>query len=151
MDHTLLPALQRELLQPPEEGRRQVCHASAELAVDRGYGSAPLRHAPELAANRSQPGMSHVEAVEIGERRRSHHHAAVPSAIDPDPTVQEEIEGNPRKRLLHDHGEVGEKAGHSGDDETTGPGRSDVREHLHLLSNGERFLLAVIHLPKQGP
>jgi len=36
---------------------------------------------------------------------------------------------------------------HSGDDETTGP----VREHLHLLEDGESLFLAVIHLPEQGP
>src|SRR5207247_11336917 len=126
-------------------------HASAELGVDRGYGSAPIRHAPELVANRSRPGVSHAEAVEIGEGRRSHHHAALPSGIGPGPAIEEEIEGDPPKRLLHDHGEAGDEAGHSGDDETTGPGRIDVREHRDLLEDGESLFLAVIDLPEHGP
>src|SRR5437773_12366132 len=90
MYHPPLPALQRELLQPPGEGRRQVCHASAELGVDRGGESAPMRHAPELVANRSHPGVSHAEAVESGEGRRSHRHTRLPSGIDPGPAIQEQ-------------------------------------------------------------
>ena len=153
MDDALLPAFPRERLEAVEEDSRQVRHASAEPGVDPGRGSAPIRHALELLADRSPSGVRQVEAVEHGEGRSGHHHAALPSAVDAGRAVRavkQEVERNPLKRLLHDHGEVGQEAGHPGDDEATGPRPDDIRERLHLLEHGARFLRAVINLPKQG-